>query len=100
MLIGELRDLETIHIALETAETGHLVFGTLHTNTAVSTIDRIIDQFPSDQQSQIRTMVASSLKGVVAQTLVKKNGGGRIAAHEILVSNDAVSNMIRESKNH
>jgi len=100
VLIGELRDLETIHIALETAETGHLVFGTLHTNTAVSTIDRIIDQFPSDQQSQIRTMVASSLKGVVAQTLVKKNGGGRIAAHEILVSNDAVANMIRESKNH
>jgi pilus retraction protein PilT len=100
VLIGELRDLETIHIALETAETGHLVFGTLHTNTAVSTIDRIIDQFPADQQSQMRTMVASSLKGVVAQTLIKKKGGGRCAAHEILVPNDAVANMIRESKNH
>lgn len=100
VLIGELRDLETIHIALETAETGHLVFGTLHTNTAVSTIDRIIDQFSSEQQSQIRTMLASSLKGVVAQTLLKKKGGGRVAAHEILVTNDAVGNMIRESKNH
>lgn len=100
VLIGELRDLETIHIALETAETGHLVFGTLHTNTAVSTIDRIIDQFPADQQSQIRTMVAASLKGVVAQTLIKKKGGGRVAAQEILVPNDAVANMIREGKNH
>lgn len=100
VLIGELRDLETIHIALETAETGHLVFGTLHTNTAVSTIDRIIDQFPADQQAQIRTMLASSLKGVIAQTLLKKIGGGRCAALEILVNNDAVGNMIRESKIH
>ncbi len=100
ILIGELRDLETIAIAIETAETGHLVFGTLHTNTAISTVDRIIDQFPSNQQSQIRTMLASSLKGVVAQTLIKKIGGGRVAAHEILVVDDAVSSNIREGKNH
>ncbi len=100
VLIGEMRDLETVAIAIETAETGHLVFGTLHTNTAVSTIDRVIDQFPADQQGQIRQMLASSLKGVVAQSLLKKKGGGRIAAHEILVVNDAVSAMIREGKNH
>jgi twitching motility protein PilT len=100
ILIGEMRDLETIAIAIETAETGHLVFGTLHTTTAVSTVDRIIDQFPADRQAQIRTMLSSSLKGVVAQTLLKKKGGGRIAAHEILVLNDAVSSMIREGKIH
>ncbi len=100
VLIGEMRDLETVAIAIETAETGHLVFGTLHTNTAVSTIDRIIDQFPTDRQQQIRMMLSSSLKGVVAQTLLKKKSGGRVAAHEILVTNDAVSAMIREGKNH
>jgi pilus retraction protein PilT len=100
ILIGEMRDLETIAIAIETAETGHLVFGTLHTTTAVSTVDRIIDQFPADRQAQIRTMLASSLKGVVAQTLLKKKGGGRVAAHEILVVTDPVSAMIREGKNH
>lgn len=100
VLIGEMRDLETVAIALETAETGHLVFGTLHTNTAISTIDRIIDQFSSEQQEQIRTMLASSLKGVVAQTLLRKKNSGRVAAHEILVMNDAVSSMIRERKNH
>lgn len=100
ILIGEMRDLETIAIAIETAETGHLVFGTLHTTTAVSTVDRIIDQFPADRQAQIRTMLASSLKGVVAQTLLKKKGGGRVAAHEILVVSDPVSAMIREGKNH
>lgn len=100
ILIGEMRDLETISIAIETAETGHLVFGTLHTTTAVSTVDRIIDQFPSDRQAQIRTMLSSSLKGVVAQTLLRKKGGGRVAAHEILVLNDAVSSMIREGKIH
>ena len=100
VLIGEMRDLETIAVAVETAETGHLVFGTLHTTTAVSTIDRIIDQFPSDQQQQIRMMLAASLKGVVAQTLIPKIGGGRVAAHEILVTNDAVGAMIREGKNH
>jgi twitching motility protein PilT len=98
ILIGEMRDLETIAIAIETAETGHLVFGTLHTTTAMSTVDRIIDQFPADRQAQIRTMLASSLRGVVTQTLLKKKSGGRIAAHEILVSNDAVSAMVREGK--
>jgi len=100
VLIGELRDLETIAIAIETAETGHLVFGTLHTNSAVSTVDRIIDQFPSNQQAQIRTMLASSLRGVIAQALIKKKTGGRVAAHEILVSDDAVASNIREGKNH
>jgi twitching motility protein PilT len=100
VLIGEMRDLETIAIAIETAETGHLVFGTLHTTTAVSTVDRIIDQFPSDRQEQIRMMLSSSLKGVIAQTLLKRKGGGRVAAHEILITNDAVSAMIREGKNH
>ncbi len=81
VLVGEMRDLETIAIAIETAETGHLVFGTLHTNTAPSTVDRIIDQFPADRQAQIRTMLSESLKGVVAQMLCKKIGGGRVAAH-------------------
>ena len=98
VLVGELRDLETIAIALETAETGHLVFGTLHTNTAPSTVDRIIDQFPADRQSQIRTMLSESLKGVIAQTLVKKIGGGRAAAQEVLLVNSAISNLIREGK--
>jgi twitching motility protein PilT len=98
VLVGEMRDLETISIAIETAETGHLVFGTLHTSTAASTVDRIIDQFPADRQSQIRTMLASSLKGVIAQTLCKKISKGRIAAMEILFVNSAVSNLIREGK--
>lgn len=98
ILVGELRDLETIAIAIETAETGHLVFGTLHTTTAPSTVDRVIDQFPADQQEQIRVMLSESLKGVVAQTLCKKIGGGRAAALEILLVNHAVSNMIREGK--
>ena len=100
VLIGEMRDLETISIAIETAETGHLVFGTLHTTTAVSTVDRIIQQFPAERQEQIRMMLAGGLRGVVAQNLLKKIGGGRVAAHEILVVNDAVSAMIREGKNH
>ncbi|HEX9572531.1 MAG TPA: PilT/PilU family type 4a pilus ATPase, partial [Myxococcales bacterium] len=91
VLIGEMRDLETISIALETAETGHLVFGTLHTNTAPSTVDRIIDQFPADRQAQVRTMLSESLKGVVTQTLCKKIGGGRVPAMEILLGNGAVS---------
>lgn len=99
VLVGEMRDLETTHIAIETAETGHLVFGTLHTTTAIGTIDRLIDQFPAGQQSQIRTMLADALKGVVAQNLLKKKGGGRIAAIEILVVNQAVSALIREGKN-
>jgi twitching motility protein PilT len=98
VLVGELRDLETISIALETAETGHLVFGTLHTTTAPSTLDRIIDQFPPEQQSQIRVMLSESLRGVVAQVLCRKVGGGRVAAREVLLSIPAVSNLIREGK--
>jgi len=98
VLVGEMRDLETISIAIETAETGHLVFGTLHTTTAASTVDRIIDQFPADRQSQIRTMLATSLEGVISQTLCKKIGGGRVAAMEVLLVNNAISNLIREGK--
>ncbi len=100
VLVGEMRDLETIEIAIETAETGHLVFGTLHTNTAPSTVDRIIDQFPSDRQSQVRTMIAESLRAVIAQTLCKKIGGGRVAAYEVLIGTPAVSNLIREGKTY
>ncbi|MBA3259048.1 MAG: type IV pilus twitching motility protein PilT [Gemmatimonadales bacterium] len=98
VLVGEMRDLETVSIAIETAETGHLVFGTLHTTTAASTIDRIIDQFPADRQSQVRVMLSESLRGVIAQTLCKKIGGGRVAAREVLLSIPAVSNLIREGK--
>ena len=98
VLVGEMRDLETVEIAIETAETGHLVFGTLHTNTAASTVDRIIDQFPADRQSQIRAMLSDSLKGVIAQTLCRKVGGGRVAAYEVLIGTPAVSNLIREGK--
>jgi twitching motility protein PilT len=98
ILVGELRDLETVAIAIETAETGHLVFGTLHTTTAASTIDRLIDQFPADRQEQVRTMLSESLKGVVSQVLCKKVGGGRVAAREILLVNNAISNLIREGK--
>ena len=98
ILVGEMRDLETVAIAIETAETGHLVFGTLHTTTAASTVDRVIDQFPTDRQSQIRIMLSESLKGVIAQTLCKKIGGGRIAALEVLIVTSAVSNLIREAK--
>ncbi|MFN2604054.1 MAG: type IV pilus twitching motility protein PilT [Gemmatimonadaceae bacterium] len=98
VLVGEMRDLETVSIALETAETGHLVFGTLHTTTAVGTIDRIIDQFPADRQAQIRVMLADTLKGVISQTLCKKIGGGRVAVREILLTVPAVSNLIREGK--
>jgi twitching motility protein PilT len=98
VLVGELRDLETIAIAIETAETGHLVFGTLHTNTAPSTVDRIIDQFPPERQEQIRMMVSESLKGVISQTLCKRIGGGRAAAHEVLLCTASVANLIREGK--
>jgi twitching motility protein PilT len=98
VLVGEMRDLETIAIAIETAETGHLVFGTLHTTSAVSTIDRIIDQFPADRQQQIRVMLSESLKGVIAQTLLPKKGGGRVAALEVLIVTPAISNLIREGK--
>lgn len=98
LLVGEMRDLETISIAIETAETGHLVFGTLHTTTAASTVDRIIDQFPADRQQQIRVMLSESLKGVIAQTLLPKKGGGRVAALEVLIVTPAISNLIREGK--
>src|SRR5205809_139307 len=98
VLVGELRDLETIAIAIETAETGHLVLGTLHTTTAASTVDRIIDQFPADRQAQIRVMLSESLKGVISQMLCKKIGGGRVAAREILLTTPAISNLIREGK--
>src|SRR5213079_2917163 len=93
-----MRDLETVAIAIETAETGHLVFGTLHTTTAASTVDRVIDQFPPDRQAQVRTMLSESLKGVIAQTLCKKIGGGRAAALEILLGVGSVANLIREGK--
>lgn len=98
VLVGEMRDLETIATAIETAETGHLVFGTLHTNTAASTVDRIIDQFPADRQPQIRMMLSESLKGVIAQSLCKRIGGGRVAAQEVLLCTGSVSNLIREGK--
>ena len=98
ILVGELRDLETVAIAIETAETGHLVFGTLHTTTAASTVDRVIDQFPADRQAQIRIMLSESLKGVIAQNLCRKIGGGRAAALEILIVTSAISNLIREGK--
>src|SRR5437899_459264 len=98
VLVGEMRDLETIAIAIETAETGHLVFGTLHTTTAASTVDRMIDQFPADRQAQVRVMLSESLKGVISQTLCKRPNGGRVAAREILLTTPAISNLIREGK--
>jgi twitching motility protein PilT len=98
VLVGELRDLETVSMAIETAETGHLVFGTVHTSSAVSTVDRVIDQFPPDRQAQIRVMLSDSLKGVISQVLCKKIGGGRVAAREIMLSTPSVSNLIREGK--
>jgi twitching motility protein PilT len=98
ILIGEMRDLETISMAISAAETGHLVFGTLHTTSAISTVDRIIDVFPTDAQQQVRVQMASTLQGVISQTLVPKIGGGRVAAREILVGTDAVRSLIREGK--
>ena len=98
VLVGELRDLETVSMAIETAETGHLVFGTVHTSTAVSTVDRVIDQFPPDRQAQIRVMLSESLKGVISQVLCKRIGGGRVAAREVMLSTPSVSNLIREGK--
>jgi twitching motility protein PilT len=99
ILVGEMRDLETISLAMTAAETGHLVFGTLHTNSAAKTIDRIIDAFPKDSQEQIRTMLSESLRGVICQQLIKKaDGNGRIAGLEILVGTAAISNLIREGK--
>lgn len=98
VLVGEMRDLETVAIAIETAETGHLVFGTLHTTTAASTVDRVIDQFPADRQMQIRIMLSESLRAVISQTLLRKVGGGRVAALEVLIVNNAISNLVREGK--
>jgi twitching motility protein PilT len=98
VLVGEMRDLETVAIAIETAETGHLVFGTLHTSSAPSTVDRIVDQFPADRQGQIRVMLSESLKGVISQILLKKIGGGRAPALEVLIGIPSVGNLIREGK--
>jgi len=99
ILVGEMRDLETIQLAITAAETGHLVLGTLHTNTAVRTVDRIVDVFPEGQQQQIQTMLAESLRGVIAQNLLKRaDGSGRVAALEVLINNHAVANLIREGK--
>ena len=98
ILVGEMRDLETIRLALTAAETGHLVFGTLHTTSAAKTIDRIIDVFPSAEKDMIRSMLSESLQAVISQTLLKKIGGGRIAAHEIMVGTPAIRNLIREAK--
>ncbi|MDT8404611.1 type IV pilus twitching motility protein PilT [Sulfuriflexus sp.] len=98
ILVGEMRDLETIRLALSAAETGHLVFGTLHTSSAAKTIDRIIDVFPAAEKDMVRSMLSESLRAVIAQTLLKKIGGGRIAAHEIMIGNAAIRNLIRENK--
>ena len=98
ILVGEMRDLETIRLAMSAAETGHLVFGTLHTSSAAKTIDRIIDVFPADEKEMVRAMLSESLRAVISQTLLKKNGGGRVAAHEIMIGTPAIRNLIRENK--
>jgi twitching motility protein PilT len=98
ILVGEMRDLETIRLALTAAETGHLVFGTLHTTSAAKTIDRIVDVFPAEEKSMVRSMLSESLQAVISQTLLKKIGGGRVAAHEIMVGTPAIRNLIREDK--
>ena len=99
ILVGELRDLETIRLALSAAETGHLVFGTLHTSSAAKTIDRIVDVFPADEKEMVRAMLSESLQAVISQTLLKtKDGGGRVAAHEIMIGTPAIRNLIREAK--
>ena len=98
ILVGELRDLETIRLALTAAETGHLVFGTLHTSSAAKTIDRIVDVFPAGEKDMVRTMLSESLRAVISQTLLKKIGGGRVAAHEIMIGTPAIRNLIRENK--
>ncbi|WP_447979504.1 type IV pilus twitching motility protein PilT [Candidatus Nitrospira bockiana] len=100
ILVGEMRDLETIQLALTAAETGHLVFGTLHTSSAYKTVDRVIDVFPPNQQAQIRAQFAESIEGIMTQTLLKRKTGGRVAALEILVATTAVRNLIREAKLH
>lgn len=98
ILVGEMRDLETIRLALSAAETGHLVFGTLHTSSAAKTIDRVVDVFPAAEKDMIRAMLSESLKAVISQTLLKKQGGGRVAAHEIMIGTPAIRNLIRENK--
>ena len=98
ILVGEMRDLETIRLALTAAETGHLVFGTLHTTSAAKTIDRIVDVFPAEEKSMVRSMLSESLQAVISQTLIKKIGGGRVAAHEIMIGTPAIRNLIREDK--
>ncbi|MDH3647131.1 MAG: type IV pilus twitching motility protein PilT [Gammaproteobacteria bacterium] len=98
ILVGEMRDLETIRLALTAAETGHLVFGTLHTSSAAKTIDRVVDVFPAGEKEMVRSMLSESLRAVISQTLLKKNGGGRIAAHEIMIGTAAIRNLIREGK--
>jgi len=98
ILVGEMRDLETIRLALTAAETGHLVFGTLHTTSAAKTIDRVVDVFPSGEKDMVRTMLSESLQAVISQTLIKKIGGGRVAAHEIMIGTPAIRNLIREDK--
>lgn len=98
ILVGEMRDLETIRLALTAAETGHLVFGTLHTTSAAKTIDRVVDVFPAEEKSMVRSMLSESLHAVVSQTLLKKIGGGRVAAHEIMLGTPAIRNLIREDK--
>jgi len=98
ILVGEMRDLETIRLALTAAETGHLVFGTLHTTSAAKTIDRVVDVFPAEEKSMVRSMLSESLQAVISQTLMKKNGGGRVAAHEIMIGTSAIRNLIREDK--
>lgn len=98
ILVGELRDLETIRLALTAAETGHLVFGTLHTTSAAKTIDRVVDVFPAEEKSMVRSMLSESLQAVISQTLMKKTNGGRVAAHEIMIGTPAIRNLIREDK--
>jgi twitching motility protein PilT len=98
ILVGEMRDLETIRLAMTASETGHLVFGTLHTSSAAKTVDRIVDVFPANEKEMIRTMLSESLRAVISQTLLKKTGGGRIAAHEIMIGTPAIRNLIREGK--
>ena len=98
ILVGELRDLETIRLAMTAAETGHLVFGTLHTSSAAKTIDRIVDVFPSGEKAMVRSMLSESLRAVISQTLLKRTGGGRVACHEIMVGTPAIRNLIREDK--
>ena len=98
ILVGELRDLETIRLALTAAETGHLVFGTLHTTSAAKTIDRVIDVFPAAEKDMVRSMLSESLQAVISQALLKKTGGGRVAAHEIMIGSSAIRNLIREDK--